>query len=234
MVMPRFDCSQLQDAVAKSFSCAEALRRLNFCQTGGNHETIKRYCAKWNISTSHFLTRSQRARKYLFKEATPLASVLTEHSTYSRRALKARLFKEGLKERVCEMCGQDETWRGKPMPLILDHINGVRDDNRITNLRIVCPDCNATLDTHWGKRAQGSCSVCNSQIPVGRKYCSRSCYLLVIGRFPKLNLRKVKRPTYKRLLREVAALGFSATGRKYGVSDQAIRKWIKTYETYGQ
>jgi hypothetical protein len=46
-----------------------------------------------------------------------------------------KLYSEGFKERVCELCGQDETWNGKKISLILDHINGVNTDNRIENLR---------------------------------------------------------------------------------------------------
>jgi hypothetical protein len=73
------------------------------------------------------------------------------HPTYARKELKDRLYKTGLKKRECELCEQDETWRGKRMSLILDHINGVNDDHRLENLRIVCPNCNATLDTFSGK-----------------------------------------------------------------------------------
>ena len=62
--------------------------------------------------------------------------------------MKNRLYDEGLKERKCELCGQDENWYGKKMSLILDHINGVNNDSRIENLRILCPNCNATLPTH--------------------------------------------------------------------------------------
>ena len=65
---------------------------------------------------------------------------------------EAALFEEGLKERRCEMCGQDENWHGRTMSLILDHINGVPDDNRLENLRIVCPNCAATLETHCGRK----------------------------------------------------------------------------------
>jgi len=53
--------------------------------------------------------------------------------------------------RNCEKCGQDEWWYGKRMALILDHINGDNSDHRIVNLRIVCPNCNATLPTHCRK-----------------------------------------------------------------------------------
>jgi hypothetical protein len=38
------------------------------------------------------------------------------------------------------------------MSLIIDHINGVGDDNRLENLQIVCPNCAATLDTHCGRK----------------------------------------------------------------------------------
>ena len=62
--------------------------------------------------------------------------------------LKERLYKEGLKEKKCEKCGLNENWNGEHMSLILDHINGINNDNRIVNLQIVCPNCNATLPTH--------------------------------------------------------------------------------------
>jgi hypothetical protein len=78
--------------------------------------------------------------------------VLVERSSYPRKDVKRRLFAEGLKEPRCELCGQGEIWRGRPMAMILDHINGVRDDHRLQNLRIVCPNCAATLDTHCGRR----------------------------------------------------------------------------------
>ena len=58
------------------------------------------------------------------------------------------MYKEGLKNKKCELCGQNEEWKGKHMSLILDHINGINDDNKLENLRIVCPNCNATLETH--------------------------------------------------------------------------------------
>jgi hypothetical protein len=78
--------------------------------------------------------------------------VLVEHSNYKRGELKSRLFEEGLKRRRCELCGQGEIWRGARMALILDHINGIADDNRLENLRVACPNCAATFETHCGRK----------------------------------------------------------------------------------
>lgn len=89
---------------------------------------------------------------YIFLISSYIYELLVENSTTSRGAIKRNLYKEGLKERKCELCGQGEEWNGKKMSLILDHINGINNDNRLENLRIVCPNCNATLDTHCKKR----------------------------------------------------------------------------------
>lgn len=181
-------------------------------------------------------------RGHLSLSARPLEEVLVENSTYSRQHVKRRLFKEGLKEPVCEMCGQDEMWHGRPMGMILDHINGVRNDHRLENLRIVCPNCAATLDTHCGRKnrvekAKRSCRHCGRSFVPGRpeqRYCSRDCGTRwdrsrLRGK-PKPGIRRVTRPPYEQLLTEIEAYGYCAVGRKYGVSDNAVRKWVKFYE----
>ena len=75
----------------------------------------------------------------------PLILILVENSTYNRTDLKRRLYEDGLKEKKCELCGQGEEWNGKHMSLILDHINGVYNDNRIENLMILSPSEHSTL-----------------------------------------------------------------------------------------
>lgn len=65
-------------------------------------------------------------------------------------ALKWRLIREGIKRRRCESCGRNE-WSGRPIPLELDHINGRREDNRLDNLRVLCPNCHAQTDTYRGR-----------------------------------------------------------------------------------
>ena len=74
--------------------------------------------------------------------------VFVENSTYARHRLKERILKNDMIPYECAICCRPPTWMGKPMSLILDHINGVNDDNRIENLRFVCHNCDSQLPTY--------------------------------------------------------------------------------------
>jgi len=206
---------------------------------GGNHLTLRKYAEDvWNISTAHF--DPDRARNEALRRGPiALSDVLVEGSSYSRGHLKERLFKNGLKERRCELCGVGELWRGRRMALILDHINGVADDHRLENLQVVCPNCAATLLTHCGRQNRlelvpRNCLHCATSFWPAypkQRYCSRTCAVRrprIAG--PRPERRKVRRPPYAHLRREIRALGYTGTGRRYGVSDNAIRKWVRQYE----
>jgi hypothetical protein len=240
MFVSQYSEAEARQAVAASFSYEEALRRLGLRATGGNWRTLRAWVARWGIPTDHFDPDVAR-RRALRHAPRPIEEILVERSTYSRNHLKDRLYGAGLKQPICELCGQGELWRDRRMTLILDHVNGVRDDNRLENLRIVCPNCAATLDTHYGRKSRlassdRECLHCGAPFQpkyARQRYCSRACGMRAprpARGVPKPALRRVDRPPYEELLREVAESGWSAVGRRYGVSDNAIRKWVRQYE----
>jgi len=224
----RYDFETFSKVVEKSINYADTVRNLGLVPTCGNRQTVKSYIEKYGLDISHFyIPVPKLGKKFSLKD------ILVENSPYKHTTdLKEKLYKEGLKERCCELCGQGEEWRGKKMSLILDHINGVNNDNRLDNLRIVCPNCNATLDTHC--RGSRNKKVLHKEKKNLKSFCScgeekyhesKDCISCSLKK-----QRKVERPPLEQLLKEIEELGYSATGRKYGVSDNAIRKWIKRYD----
>ncbi len=234
---PTYSEAEARYAIARSRSYAEALRWMGMCASGGASATLRKWAQRWGISTSHFDPyASQRGLRR--RETRPLSEVMVEDSTFNRGHLKKRLYDEGLKERECELCGQGELWQGKRMSLILVHFNGKGRDHRFENLRIVCPNCAATLDTHCGRKlrlAPIECALCAREFQPkysAQRYCSRTCGQRARHRSyePRPETRKVPRPGYEQLVQDLAHLSWLAVGRKYGVSDNAVRKWVRWYE----
>lgn len=238
MFVPRYTEEQARAAVATSLCYSEALRKLGLRPAGGNHRVLRKYVDEvWQIPTDHFDSARARLAGFVPRRPVPLEQVLVEGSSYSRATLKRRLFDAGLKARECELCGPGESWHGKSMSLILDHINGVPDDNRLENLRIVCPNCAATLDTHCGRKNRlepRDCLRCGETFmprSARHRYCSRDCGQRHDRgrREPRPQTRRVERPSYEELKDDLAAMSVLAVGRKYGVSDNAVRKWVRWY-----
>jgi hypothetical protein len=210
----------LEQLVSESISLSDISRKIYGNNLCGNRQTIKKYIKLYNININHFVQTTHN-RNFLSKRT--LSEILVVNSNYDTTNLKNRLYKEGLKERKCEKCGQDENWHGEHISMILDHINGINDDLRIENLRILCPNCNATLPTHGGKNVK---HIYKEKIKINKEKKDRNSEKISFAQ------RKVMRPEYNILIKEINDLGYSATGRKYSVSDNAIRKWIKFYEKY--
>ena len=148
----RYKKEYFTEIVMKSKNISDVARNLSLLPYCGNRNTIKKYIQLYDIDISHFMIEYDKDDSHF--KGKKLNEILVRNSNYNTTHLKNRLYKEGLKERKCELCGQDENWHGKHMSLILDHINGINNDHRFKNLRIVCPNCDATLPTFSGKNTK--------------------------------------------------------------------------------
>lgn len=143
---------QLKNATKSSTSFRQVLAKLGLKETGGNYDQIKKYVRELNVNIEHFRGRAwNKGLKGIGKPHIPLEKILVINSTYQSYKLKNRLFKTGLKPTLCEECSWSKIADGGYLPLELDHINGDRHDNRLENLRILCPNCHSLKPTHRGR-----------------------------------------------------------------------------------
>ena len=225
--------------VSQSTSIREVLTHFGLRAAGGNYHAIKRKIMELKIDCSHFTGRGHlKGKTHNWAKKTPTEQILVNNSTWGGNSdsLRKRLIKENYFDEKCHCCNKTE-WLGQPISLELEHINGNRFDNRIENLTILCPNCHAQTPTYRGRKNKGKtketenktevcvCKECGKQISKRSAGLCKKCASVKRG----LSQRKVKRPEKEQLLQDVKELGYSATGRKYGVSDNAIRKWLRLY-----
>jgi len=142
---------QLRDAVKKSTSIRQVLKKLGLVEAGGNYSQIKKFLDFYHVDISHFKGKGwNKGMTGIGKPRIPLKEVLVKNSNYQSYKLKKRLYAEKIKTPKCEECGWAKMSKDGRFPLELDHINGNSKDNRLINLRILCPNCHSLKPTHRG------------------------------------------------------------------------------------
>lgn len=154
----RYTDDDVRAAVASSRTIAQVLRKLGLVPRGSNYRTYHRLVSRLAIDTSHILGHAWSRgleRPDISRRQRSLDGLLVLGSKVKTDALRQRLIRSGLKAAACEMCHRIE-WNGRPIPLELDHINGDPEDNRLENLRILCPNCHAQTPTYRARNIRRS------------------------------------------------------------------------------
>lgn len=201
------------ELVNNSISYSDILRKIKLSSTGNSQKLLKRRILELELNIDHFNKYNIAAKLAC---TLPIEKVLVENSTYTRSALKKRLIKTGLLNYKCSECGNIGTWNNKKLSLHLDHINGVNNDNRLENLRFLCPNCHSQTDTWCAKHKKRKTKTI--QINFDFRHG------------PRPLRRKVERPTQESLIELTNKLPFTSIGKMYSVSDVTIRKWCKSYK----
>ena len=216
-LIDKYSKEELEQIVQSSFSLKEVIKKLGYSTTSGsNNKTVKERIKKYNIDISHFTSTQPIKRTE--------SNVFVENSTASQKVLREWYKKGEYTIYECSICKLKPIWQGKELTLILDHINGQNNDNRLENLRWVCPNCNQQLDTTGGKNIKilakkYYCIDCGKEITKASKRCFE-CDLkyktIPIEEMP------ITRVELKNLIRTTP---FTTIAMEYNVSDNAIQKW---------
>ncbi len=139
--------------VDESFSYRQVLLKLGLREAGGNYTQIKKYIREANLDISHFKGRGWNlGLRGIGKPIIPIEKILVKESNFQSYKLKNRLFAVNLKPKHCEICGWEEKTADGYLPLELHHSNGNRHDNRLRNLKILCPNCHSLQSGHRGRK----------------------------------------------------------------------------------
>ena len=229
----KWDTSQLLNAVRNADSFRQVFVNLGLKPDGGVRNEVK----KRRISTEHFKGKGwSKDQKITRKQVIPDNLLFVKDCKITRGSIKRRIISNNLFDYRCQICGIRE-WLGKRLSLRLDHINGVNNDNRLSNLRFLCPNCDSQSDTFCGRNVRrkrldktSQCILCGKQKSLNiHKRCS-SCAAKERKPRDRSHTRKVVRPSLEELKNLLRDNSYCEVGRKYGVSDNAIRKWILFYE----
>lgn len=221
-IMSKISDENFERLVQESFSIKEVATKCGYSNvSGASSNIVKQRIQKQEIDISHF--------KFSERVIRNDEEIFVEDSSVHQTTLRRRYLLGEYTPYICSICGQEPVWQGKELTLILDHINGHNHDDRLENLRWVCPNCNQQLDTFSGRnksteKKYNFCIDCGKQILLSSTRCPE-CAAKEKG----FRRRKIERPEREILKSYIRSMPFTKIGEKFNVSDNAVRKWCDEY-----
>lgn len=220
--MDRYSNEKFKEIVQNNNSFKSVMSALGYNSSSGDSKAqLLKKIESLGIDISHF-NNNNKKRKLSDED------IFKEDSLVNQSSLRKRYLKK-FPPVKCSICGQEPFWNGKPLTLILDHINGKNHDNRFDNLRWVCPNCNIQLPT-TNRRKKAFGQKYNFCIDCGKKITSKSLRCTECAQKYRKDIAQESKPItreeLKTLIRENT---FVDIGKQFNVSDNAIRKWCKVF-----
>ena len=216
---------ELVELVKNSDSVYKILLHFGLKSKGHNYRTLRKRLDEENIDYSHIKRGldANKGKNFNHKEKIPLSEILVENSTYNRGNLKQRLLELNMIEHKCKICGQTSQWNNQNLVMVLDHINGISNDNRLENLRMLCPNCNSQQSTFAGRNNKKTFNP-NSICQCGEyKYKSAK----VCHKCSNINRKRKFEISKEKLELLINKLPMTTIAKQFNVSDNAIRRRAK-------
>ena len=228
----------IEVTIKESDSFIDVFKRLGYpngYRSGGQLRWLRKIIEDNNFDCSH-MSHKKKVKSY---RKIPLDEVFCKDSLYPQSNRRSRVIRENLIPYVCAICGQGPEWNGKPLPLTLDHINGDHNDNRLENLRFICPNCDRQQKTFGSRNTKRyfdpvvaktsidsmkhvKCPICGGPMARGSEMCF-TCR-------ENKKWQNSKCPSKEILIKDLLTFkNFVRIGKKYGTSDNSVRKWCRHY-----
>ena len=228
---------EFKKIIRKSNTITEVLKYFNMLNKGSNFITVKNRIQHLHVNCDHFIEgRREQARLSLSRyshgtKKIPLNKLLVKDCKHSRSHIKERIIKHSIIPYVCGLCEQEPIWRGNPLSLRLDHIDGNSTNYIKTNLRFLCPNCDSQTATYGSKninfknRFRDICEICGVLKLKSQRFCSVKCSATFA------RSKNASHVTTKQLiiLRD-SGMSYTDIGKKANISDVAVRNRIKRHK----
>ena len=141
---------ELQLIINNSNSFSQILGKINLSKSCGHYRKLLSQRME-SLDTSNFIKNQQTTNKFANnRKKYPLDKLFCENSLADIKTIKYRYISL-YPQTECQICGLKCLWNNKILNLHLDHINGINSDNRLENLRWICPNCHSQTETYTGK-----------------------------------------------------------------------------------